>query len=82
MDRGTFSDMSLDMIAFSILRNLIEKDDEYCKMDSEGFVPTNLTYLTEFATLFFKTFSNVDLTPLFTYYLNRMKEGNNFYEVF
>lgn len=51
-------------------------------MDSEGFVCTNLTYLTEFASLFFKTFSSVDLVPLMTYYLNRIIDGDNFYEVF
>jgi hypothetical protein len=51
-------------------------------MDSDGFVTTNLTYLTEFAALFFKSFSSVELAPLMTYYLNRIKEGDNYYETF
>lgn len=57
MEKGTFSDMALDMIAFCILRNLIEKQEEYSKIDAEGFVNINLNYLTYFASLFFKSFS-------------------------
>lgn len=73
MEKGTLTDLSLDMMAFSILRNLIEKQDEYCIMDSEGYVHSNLNHLTEFTSLFFKNFSNVDLMPLITYIMNRMK---------
>lgn len=82
MEKPTLSDLSLDMISFSILRNLIEKQDEYSVMDSEGYLNQNLSYLGEFTSLFFKNFSNVDLMPIITYILNRMKEGDNYYEVF
>ena len=82
MEKGTFSDMALDMIAFCILRNLIEKQEEYSKIDAEGFVNVNLNYLTNFASLFFKSFNQIDLEPLMTYYLNRIKDGDNYYEIF
>jgi hypothetical protein len=82
MEKPTLSDLSLDMVAFSILRNLIEKQDEYSVMDSEGYLNMNLNHLGEFTSLFFKNFSHVDLMPLMTYILNRMKVGDNYYEVF
>jgi hypothetical protein len=82
MEKPTLSDLSLDMIAFSILRNLIEKQDEYSVMDSEGYLNQNLNHLGEFTSLFFKNFSHVDMMPIITYILNRMKNGDNYYEVF
>lgn len=82
MEKPTLSDLSLDMIVFSIMRNLIEKQDEYSVMDSEGYLNQSLTHLGEFTSLFFKNFSHVDMMPLMTYILNRMKVGDNYYEVF
>jgi len=70
------------MIAFCILRKLIENQEDYSKISDEGFINTNLNYLNTFASLFFKTFSQIDLEPLMTYYLNRIKDGDNYYEVF
>jgi hypothetical protein len=82
MEKGTLTDLSLDMIAFSILRNLIEKQEEYSIIDSEGYIQQNFLYLTEFTSLFFKNFSNVDLIPLISYILNRLKQGDNYQEAF
>ena len=82
MEKPTLSDLSLDMIAFSILRNLIEKQEEYSVMDSEGYLNQNLNHLGEFISLFFKNFRHVDMMPIVTYILNRMKDGDNYYEVF
>ena len=56
MERGRFEDLTLDMIAYSILNTLVEKQDQFKTIDSEGNVHSSLTYVTEFASLFFKAY--------------------------
>jgi hypothetical protein len=73
MSDGSFQELALDMMAFSILRNLMERHDTYKVLDSEAFVSKELRNLTEFTALFYKSFPEVDLLPLMTYILNRMK---------
>ena len=73
MNDGSFQELALDMVAFSILRNLMERHETYKVLDSEAFVSKELRNLTEFTALFYKTFPDVDLLPLMTYILNRMK---------
>jgi hypothetical protein len=80
MERGRFEELTLDMIAYSILNTLVEKQDQFKTIDSEGNVHFALTYVTEFASLFFKAFPAVDLKPILIYVLNRLKEGDNFHE--
>ena len=75
MDNGSFKDLALDMVSFSILRNLTEKQEAYSHLDSEAFVTSDLRNLAEFTALFFKTFPSVDLQGLIIYILNRMR-GN------
>jgi len=80
MERGRLEELTLDMIAYSIVNALVEKQDQFKTMDSEGNVHFSLTYVTEFASLFFKAFPYVDLKPILIYVLNRLKEGDNFHE--
>ena len=80
MERGKFEDLTLDMISFSMLKTLVDKQEEFKKIDSEGNVPFSLTYLTGFAALFFKAFYTVDLKPVMVYVVNRLKAGDNFHE--
>lgn len=61
MRNGSFKDLALDMVGFSILRNLSEQQDLYKKIDSEAFVSQDLKNLAEFTALFFKTFPQVNL---------------------
>lgn len=82
MEKGTFKDLALDMMAYSILRDLSEKQEKYKKIDRGANPPQIMTNLIEFSSLFYKTFSHVDLKPLIIYILNRLKNGNNFQETF
>lgn len=74
--------MALDMMAFTMMRNLSEKQDEYNEMDSEGNLPLQFTHFIEFAALFFKTFHWVDMKPLIIYVLNRLNSGDKTGESF
>jgi hypothetical protein len=49
-------------------------------LDSEANVPLPLKNLSEFTALFFKHFFTVDMNPIMTYLLNRMKENDSFHE--
>lgn len=82
MEKGTFKDLALDMMAYSLLRNLSEKQEKYRVIDGDANPDQILKSLIEFASAFFKAFPHVDLKPLVSYVLNRMKNGNNYYESF
>lgn len=49
-------------------------------IDNEANAPISLTYLSEFASIFYKNFPSVELTPLIQYVLNRLVDGNHSYE--
>jgi len=75
MSGGGFGDLALDMVAFSILKHLTEKYDAYQVLDDEALVLPQLRNIADFAGMFFKAFPTVDLKPLMTYVLNRMKRN-------
>jgi len=48
MNKGSFSELSLDMLVFSILRNLTDKQHVYQVLDSEAFVCSELRNVSDF----------------------------------
>lgn len=75
MSEGTFKDLALDMLAFSILKNLTENQESYTELDDEAVVVSSLRNIAHFTGLFFQAFPHVDFEPIMTYILNRMKEN-------
>ena len=75
MSEGTFKDLALDMLAFSILKNLTENQDSYTELDDETMVVSSLRNIAHFTGLFFQAFPYVDLEPIMLYILNRMKDN-------
>jgi hypothetical protein len=75
MSGGGFGDLALDMVAFSILKQLTEKQEAYQVLDDEALVLPQLRNIADFIGMFFKAFPTVDLTPLMTYVINRMKRN-------
>ena len=73
MEKGAFSDLSLDMLVFTILKDLNERQEEYSVIDSEAFVPQGLRKLADFTSLVFKSFPQTDLKPILVYLLDRMR---------
>lgn len=79
-DKGAFSELSLDMLVFSMLKDLNERQEEYSVIDSEAFVQQGLRKLADFASLIFKSFPKTDLKPILEYLLDRMRCHNSFHE--
>jgi inhibitor of KinA sporulation pathway (predicted exonuclease) len=75
MDRGNFKGLALDMVVFSVVRNMVENQQEFKDTDREGFAPQNFTFLCQFAGLFFKQFHHSDLLPVFEFVLSRMQKS-------
>ena len=65
------NELSLDIFAYNLLRHISEAKDVGLYHDSE--VPPWLTNIAQFAAIFFKKYNKVDIEPLFTYLLNKMR---------
>jgi hypothetical protein len=61
MSGGGFGDLALDMISYSILKQLTEKENDYQVLDDEALVLSQLRNIADFAGMFFKAFPTVDL---------------------
>jgi len=48
MEKGSFQDLTLDMTAFSLLRNLTEKQNVYKQLDPLAYVSSDLKNLSDF----------------------------------
>ena len=80
MEKQVFNSLALDMVSFSIIKNLSDNQEFYKQIDSEANAPISLTYISEFASIFYKNFPSVELSPLIQYVLNRLVDGNHSYE--
>jgi hypothetical protein len=65
------NELSLDIFAYTLLRHISDAKDVNPYQDSE--VPPWLTNIAQFAAIFFKKYNKVDIEPLFTYLLNKMR---------
>ena len=52
MEKQVFNSLALDMVSFSIIKNLSDNQEFYKQIDSEANAPISLTYISEFASIF------------------------------
>jgi len=65
------NELSLDVFAYTLLRHISDAKEINVSKDSE--IPPWLTNLAQFASIFFKKYNKVDIEPLFTYLLSKMR---------
>lgn len=66
--------LTLDMMAYTLLRHL--SDSSLPVLDNDASVSSWLLNLAEFFAHFLKKNCSVDMVPLMTYFLNRMRFFN------
>ena len=69
-------DLALDQMGFTIVKHLADSTES--PLNPHQNVAKWLVNLTELASSFFKKFSHVEITGLFTYLIHKLREENSF----
>ncbi len=67
------NELSLDVFAYTLLRHISDSKDHAYTSSKDSEIPPWLTNIAQFAAIFFKKYNKVDIEPLFTYLLNKMR---------